>query len=321
MQKKEPLQNKQVNEQMQTPEGKIVLALVQEFLEYCNLHFTSNVYEKEASFDAYNRDKLVSELKQSVPEVQNNINQPLLTQLIKLLINKQTTAEQEKEVSCQNDSSHNDSQSSDEIKSYTSISLDLESASSDVSRLCSNDVGKNVTDVKTKPKDNKLNVTYNLSPVLKSEQKIDDKKAAKNTLSSLADLPPIQLNKRTNEAMLLPSLYKKEKSSVDKSLDVDLDNLDSYEEDVLMSPVSNGQVLDNAKTNLLDSIKAEISGNKTKERLQEGLILDKMNQNVLFSPSDTLNKTVSKSNLFNETNSEDFDLNNVDDILNSSASN
>lgn len=66
-----------------------------------------------------------------------------------------------------------------------------------------------------------------------------DKLKGKSSLSSLADLPPLPLNKTRTDSVLLPSLYSKEfkeKSNlnlkeIDKCFDVDSDSLDNYEED------------------------------------------------------------------------------------------
>lgn len=75
---------------------------------------------------------------------------------------------------------------------------------------------------------------------LKLSPQITEKLKPKNTLSSLADLPPLQMTKtRPNDSMILPSLYNrefKERASLkemEKGLDTELDSLDNYEEDFM----------------------------------------------------------------------------------------
>lgn len=85
-------------------------------------------------------------------------------------------------------------------------------------------------------KDSKLTSKFEttIDKIKLSSQK--DKLKTKNNLSSLADLPPLQLNK-PRDTMVLPSLYNKEfkdrKSDFDQFLDVD--TFDNYEEDFMSS--------------------------------------------------------------------------------------
>lgn len=87
-----------------------------------------------------------------------------------------------------------------------------------------------------------------------------EKLKAKGSLSSLADLPPLQLNKSRNDTVLLPSLYSKEfkdksNNHTLKELDklFDVDTLDNYEEDFMSeSDVNLNKSLDSIKNNYLD---------------------------------------------------------------------
>lgn len=75
---------------------------------------------------------------------------------------------------------------------------------------------------------------------LKMSSQKSDKLKSKTNLNSLADLPPIQVNKtRPNDPMILPSLYShefKEKANLkelDELLGLELDSMDNYEEDFM----------------------------------------------------------------------------------------
>lgn len=72
---------------------------------------------------------------------------------------------------------------------------------------------------------------------LKLSPQITEKLKPKNTLTSLADLPPLQITKsRSSETVILPSMCNKERASlkeIDKLLNDDIDSLDNYEEDFM----------------------------------------------------------------------------------------
>lgn len=70
---------------------------------------------------------------------------------------------------------------------------------------------------------------------IKSPQK-SEKLKAKSNLSSLSDLPPLQINK-SRDSMVLPSLYSKDYKDRKGDLDkfIDADTFDNYEEDFMSS--------------------------------------------------------------------------------------
>lgn len=100
-----------------------------------------------------------------------------------------------------------------------------------------------------------------------------DKLKSKGNLCSLADLPPIQLNKsRSNDPMILPSLYThefKEKTNMkelDEFLGVELDPMDNYEED-FMSP-SEAELFSD-RSNLLQR---DLSTEETNKLTKDGTV-------------------------------------------------
>lgn len=150
-----------------------------------------------------------------------------------------------------------------------------------------------------------------------------------SALSSLSDLPPLQLNKsRNSDTVLLPSLYSKDfrdKSTV-KDIDKFLDNfdpLDNYEEDFLCSG-SPGDNDEGGGINIF--VSAQQNANKlansdtanAKERIDE-CSNNTLNENDNNEQSNG-NKTEEAINRSTSSISEEFDLNsNVEDILNSGS--
>lgn len=149
-----------------------------------------------------------------------------------------------------------------------------------------------------------------------------------SALTSLSDLPPLQLNKsRNSDTVLLPSLYSKDfrdKSTV-KDIDKFLDNfdpLDNYEEDFL----SSGSPDDNDGGGINIFVSAQQNANKlaksdttkTKERIDE-CSNNTLNENDNSEQSNG-NKKEEAINKSTSSISDEFDLNsNVEDILNSGS--
>ncbi|KAF2881838.1 hypothetical protein ILUMI_24339 [Ignelater luminosus] len=200
-------------------------------------------------------------------------------------------------------------------------------------------------------KDSKSHSKFDTSfDKLKLSPQKTEKIKAKSSLSSLADLPPLQLNKSRNDTVLLPSLYSKEfkeKTSnqnlkeLDKFFDVDVDSLDNYEEDFMSESELNlnNKSTDNLKNSLLEELQSSsiTDSNKNisfKNVSYSGKCLNMQNnQNVDFDNQSTdKNKTEElspkntngiKGNDNSGTNSiasDETNLN-VDDILNSPTSN
>ncbi|KAF5280983.1 hypothetical protein FQA39_LY05188 [Lamprigera yunnana] len=247
VQSKEPLQNQKIKTQLKSKQGRAMFCLVREFLEYFNLDFTISVYEAEtylgSDYQCTDRSQIIDDL--GISQLNENSTMPLLHQLIEIAqvqnrvmdinLNKiHNSNEEEKEAAINKTfdvSSATVSASEERSKGDTeedSTSCGSEESAKDT---------PSVSDIEISPpilKEQKLQNKSDSDKLKLSSQKSDKFKT--KSLSSLADLPPLQLSKSKNETVLLPSLYSKEfkvnqnLKDIDKMFDVDLE---SYEEDFM----------------------------------------------------------------------------------------
>lgn len=201
-------------------------------------------------------------------------------------------------------------------------------------------------------KDSKSHSKFDTSfDKLKLSPQRTEKIKAKSSLSSLADLPPLQLNKSRNDTVLLPSLYSKEfkeKASnqnlreLDKFFDVDVDSLDNYEEDFMSESELNlnNKSGDNLKNSLRDELQSSsitdsnknitfknvsYSGKCLNMQNNQSVDLDNnqstdKNKTEELSPKNTNGIKSNDNSGTNSVASDETNLN-VDDILNSPTSN
>lgn len=81
LQTKPSFHNHKIKSQLEQPEGQLLFALVHEFLEYYNMHYTLKLYESETYQSAYSyngRNKLLNDLHLN----DDDLSSPLLSQLL-----------------------------------------------------------------------------------------------------------------------------------------------------------------------------------------------------------------------------------------------
>lgn len=160
----------------------------------------------------------------------------------------------------------------------------------------------------------------NKSPRLETSDKKKEKTKPMSGLSSLSDLPPLQVSKaRSPDTVLLPSLYSKEfreKSNlkeIDKLLDLNFDSIDNYEEDFILDYERN--------KNISAVLKNDTNKHFASMKLFENKLM-KINDNLLTptnSPKDIVDNINCNLSDKNDTSiSEELDFNsNSDDVLKS----
>lgn len=124
------------------------------------------------------------------------------------------------------------------------------------------------------------------SPRLHSEssKKLDksDKPKPMSGLSSLSDLPPLQVTKtRSPDTVLLPSLYSKDRyrersnlKEIDKLLDLNFDSIDNYEEDFILTAS-----IDNERNKNINSI---LSKSETSKHFSPIKLFDHENRSFKY---------------------------------------
>lgn len=282
--------NKKLTGQLESREGRVMFCLVREFLEYFNLDFTVSVYEPESylgsGYRYEGRSKIIQDL--GIKQLREDSQSPLLLQLIQIAQSKSSIeidlskihnggAEDSVETSSSEELEKSDKSedkeeriASPEVLAH-SLSVETSQASKEEVSEATSSISENVSsadlDKTISHLDKSPTVSENeFSPPVLKDSKSDkfktspkgDKLKSKSSLSSLADLPPLQLNKpRSNETLLLPSLYNKDfkdKSlnqnlrEIDRFFDVELDN---YEEDFMSdSDVNLNKSSESSKSNL-----------------------------------------------------------------------
>ncbi|KAK4873349.1 hypothetical protein RN001_015378 [Aquatica leii] len=243
VQKKEPLQNKKIKTHLDSKIGRAMFCVVREFLEFFNLDFTISVYEPESylgtGYQYTTRSQIIKDL--GISQLDETSTVPLLHQLIELaqLQNKVIDINLNKIPSeTQPTAALNETFNVTTANELLQQVKNKDDSNSECNSSIAEEIGKDTQSISENEfsppilKDAKphgKNDAVKLSP-----QKTD--KIKTKSLSSLADLPPLQLSKSRNDTVLLPSLYSKEfkvnqnSKEIDKIFDVDLD---SYEEDFM----------------------------------------------------------------------------------------
>ncbi|VEN46554.1 unnamed protein product [Callosobruchus maculatus] len=261
---RQPLLNNRVKQFLDTAEGRVMFGIVHEFLEFFSLYSTLSVYQAESYFHNNNnykgREKLIEDLGLTSKDDTN----PILFHLIKIaqvhlngdILNSNVT--------------NLSSAHSDIDKTKTESSIQEEKDSSEVvvmneqngnlnSTYCINKLRLSTESTKMNSSESFINGNNSLAEIDEEESISDDrsnndckkdaeeevvraiekqkpiqksdKVKSKNSLSSLSDLPPLQLNRSRGD--ILPSMYSKELKertnlkALDKLFDVETE----YEED------------------------------------------------------------------------------------------
>ncbi|KAK5640378.1 hypothetical protein RI129_011189 [Pyrocoelia pectoralis] len=229
--KKEPLKNTKIKAQLESKTGRAMFCIVREFLEYFDLDFTISVFEPESylgsGYRYESRSQIIEDL--GIAQLNENSNLPLLQQLIEIAqLKKKNNVIDINLNTIQSDYSVQESEDS-------VVSADI--------RVLNETFDLSTTTKRDRPI--AADTPEDFSPPVLKDTKRDggDKKLPQKTdkpknksLSSLADLPSLQIGKTRNETVLLPSLYSKEfktnqnAKEIDQTFDVDLDG---YEEDFM----------------------------------------------------------------------------------------
>nr|CAH7746776.1 unnamed protein product [Callosobruchus chinensis] len=256
---RQPMMNNRVKHFLGTAEGRVMFGIVHEFLEFFSLYSTLSVYQAESYFHNNNnykgRDKLIEDLGLS----SNDESNPILFHLIKIaqvhlnsdILNSNVTnlSSAHSEIDkTKTESSIQEEKESSEVEvmneqngnlnaTYCINKLRLSSESTKMNTseslmngnnsLAEIDEEESISDdCKNNVEEEVVKATEKQTPIQKS-----DKVKSKNSLSSLSDLPPLQLNRSRGD--ILPSVYSKELKertnlkALDKLFDVETE----YEED------------------------------------------------------------------------------------------
>uniref|UniRef100_A0A1Y1K7J3 FGFR1 oncogene partner (FOP) N-terminal dimerisation domain-containing protein n=1 Tax=Photinus pyralis TaxID=7054 RepID=A0A1Y1K7J3_PHOPY len=234
VQNKEPLQNTKIKAQLESKTGRAMFCIVREFLEYFDLNFTISVFEPETysgnGYQYEGRSQIIEDL--GISQLNKDSNLPLLQQLIEI-------AQLKKNVIDIN------------LNNIQSVTVSPDSVVSDPHPHLNETFDLSESNcVNNAMKDSNTDSQEDFSPpILKDTKRDSDKKLSQKadklknkSLTSLADLPPLQLGKTRNDTVLLPSLYSKEfktnpsMKEIEQTFDVDLDG---YEEDFMSDSEAN----------------------------------------------------------------------------------
>ncbi|KAF5290291.1 hypothetical protein FQR65_LT11625 [Abscondita terminalis] len=240
VQKKEPLQNKKIKTHLDSKLGRAMFCVVREFLEFFNLDFTISVFEPESylgtGYQYSTRSQIIKDL--GISQLDETSTVPLLHQLIELaqLQNKVIDINLNK-IQSERHAALNETfdVSTGNVIPSEHINVQSDITSRSVSSITEDSVAQSTSENEFSPPIVKESKSHPKNDVVKLSPQKTEKMKSKN-LSSLADLPPLQLNKSRNDTVLLPSPYSKEfkvnqnLKEIDKMFDVDLDG---YEEDFM----------------------------------------------------------------------------------------
>ncbi|CAH1993371.1 unnamed protein product [Acanthoscelides obtectus] len=260
---RQPMLNNQVKQFLDTADGHVMFSIVHEFLEFFNLYSTLSVYHAEGYFhdNGYKgRQKLVEDLGLPIKDE----SKPILFHLLKIAQVHLTGDILNSNVS------NSTSIHTGRDKSTSESSLEVAKDCSEVGVINEQNGNLNATycinKLRLSTEDSRINKSESLTNGYSSLEEVDeevsmsdaaivinhnktaeeelvkaiekqkltqksDKMKSKSSLSSLSDLPPLQLNRSRGD--MLPSLYSKElkERSNLKELDKLFDVETEYEED------------------------------------------------------------------------------------------
>ncbi|CAG9768188.1 unnamed protein product [Ceutorhynchus assimilis] len=272
--KQQPFQNHKVRSYLQTAEGRTIFCLVHEFLEFFNLQYTLSVFEPESYLDSVGQYEGRKKLADNLGLNSENEQVPLLQQLFKIAQTKLDINLNVDNESLRNESAIDSSYKKTDETVYSSSNESQEkskqfNATFDVNspKLAFNNpttenylkiIEEEAPTVKNVPVPQLLNIieddTYEDTSSIAEDSEVQDvpfknpsinKPKKSNNLSSLSDLPPLNLNKsKLND-------LKNNMSNL-KELDQMFDMETEYEEDFISEEQNNKADLD--MLNLINNI-------------------------------------------------------------------